>query len=199
MEQYITAGLIGSLVTIIIQAIVNAISERAKHKRDLSSLVFQRKLEVVERAMSWYQETLDMYYMFQTALKEYDKDCNPITGQKIQVACTKSNKLFQEPESRLNSIYLYYDFSDIEKKYHGRESMGHINKLLTFVAEIGHKIATIEPFDFAKQLCVALHEQRVKASHMLADAIDNQVYIIAEIGQRLRTEYKDYLKGLWKT
>lgn len=33
MEQYITAGLIGSLVTII-QAIINAISERVKHKRD---------------------------------------------------------------------------------------------------------------------------------------------------------------------
>jgi hypothetical protein len=29
---------------------------------------------------------------------------------------------------------------------------------------------------------------------MLADAIDNQVFIIAEIGQKLRTEYKEYLK-----
>ena len=104
MEQYITAGLIGSLVTIVIQAIINAISENVKHKRELCSLVFQRKLEVVEKAMSWYQETLDMYYMLQTALKEYDKDCNPITVQKIQVACMKSNKLFQETESRLNSI-----------------------------------------------------------------------------------------------
>ena len=46
----------------------------------------------------------------------------------------------------------------------------------------------------AEQLCVALHEQRVKASHMLADAIDNQVFIIAEIRQKLRTEYKEYLK-----
>lgn len=53
---------------------------------------------------------------------------------------------------------------------------------------------TIEPTEFAEQLCAALHEQRVKASRMLADAIDNQVYIIAEIGQKLRTEYKDYLK-----
>ena len=96
MEQYITAGLIGSLVTIIIQAIINAISEGVKHKRELRSLVFQRKLEVVEKAMSWYQETLDMFYMLQTALKEYDKDCNPITVQKIQLACMKSNKLFQE-------------------------------------------------------------------------------------------------------
>lgn len=157
-------------------------------------MVFQRKLEVVEKAMSWYQETLDMYYMLQTALKEYDKDCNPITVQKIQVACMKSNKLFQETESRLNSIYLYYDFSDIEKKHHGRESMDCINKLFTLVAEIGHKIVTIEPSEFAEQLCAALHEQRVKASHLLADAIDNQVYIIAEIVQKLRTEYKNYLK-----
>ena len=132
--------------------------------------------------------------MLQTALKEYDKDCNPITIQKIQVACMKSNNLFQDTESRLKSIYLYYNFSDIEKKYHGRESMDCINKLLTLVAEIGHKIATIEPSELSEQLCATLHDQRVKASHMLADAIDNQIYIIAEIGQKLRTEYKDYLK-----
>lgn len=48
MEQYITAGLIGSLVTIIIQAIINAISDRVKHNRELRTMVFQRKLEVVE-------------------------------------------------------------------------------------------------------------------------------------------------------
>ena len=102
MEQYITAGLIGSLVTIIIQAVINAISENKKHKRLLATMLFQRKLEVVEKAMSWYQETLDMYHMLQTALKEYDKDCNPITIQKIEQACIKSNKLFQETESRLN-------------------------------------------------------------------------------------------------
>ena len=194
MGQYITAGLIGSLVTIIIQSVINAISERVKHKRELRSLVFQRKLEVVEKAMSWFQETLDMYYMLQNALKEYDKDCYPITVQKIQVACMKSNKLFQETEKRLNAIYLYYDFSDIEKKYHGKESMDYINKLFTFVAKTGHKIATINPSEFAEQLCMALHEQRVEASHMLADAINNQVYIIIEIEQRLRNEYQDYLK-----
>ena len=81
-----------------------------------------------------------------------------------------------------------------QKKYHERESIDCINKLLTLIAEIGHKIATIEPSEFSEQLCATLHDQRVKASHMLADAIDNQIYIIAEIGQKLRTEYKNYLK-----
>ncbi len=194
MEQYITAGLIGSLVTIIIQAVINTVSEKVRHKRELRSLVFHRKLEVVEKAISWYQETLDMYYMLQTALKEYDKDCNPITVQKLHVACMKSDKLFQETEKRLNAIYLYYDFSDIENKYHARESMNLINKLFTLVAELGQKIAIVKPSEFAEQLCMALHEQRVQAAHILADAIDNQVYMIAEIGQRLRNEYKNYLK-----
>lgn len=115
MGQHITTSSIDSLVTIVIQVIINAISERVKHNRELRFWVFQRKLDVVEKAMSWYQETLDMYYMLQIALKEYDKDCNPITEQKIQVACMKYNKLFQETESRLNSIYLYYNFSDIKR------------------------------------------------------------------------------------
>ena len=83
MGEFITIGaLVGSLITIIIQAVINAISERVKHKRELQALVFQRKLEIVEKAMSWYQETLDMYVMLQAALKEYDKECSPITAQK---------------------------------------------------------------------------------------------------------------------
>jgi hypothetical protein len=55
-------------------------------------------------------------------------------------------------------------------------------------------IDIVKPSEFEKQLCEALCEERVKVSHMLADAIDNQVFIIVEIGQKLRTEYKNYLK-----
>lgn len=194
MDQIITGGLIGSLITIIIRAIINAIGERVKYKRELRALVFKRKTEVVERAMSWYQEALDMYSMLQTALKEYDKDCNPVTVEKIQIALLKSNKLFQETDSRLNPIYLYYDFSDIETKYHGRESIQAINKSMDLICKIGQRITTIEPSEFSEQFRTALHEQRVEASHILADAIVNQVYIIAEIQQRLRAEYKKHLQ-----
>lgn len=188
MEQYITESFIGLLVTIEIQAIINTIYERVKHKRELLSWVFQRKLEVVEKIISWCQETLDIYYM----LKKSDKNCNPIMVQKIQITCMRSNKLFQETESRLNSTYLYYDFSDVEKKYHKSESMNCINKLLTLISELGHKIATIELSKFTEQLRATLNEQRVKAPHMLGNAIDNQTIIIAVIGKRLRIEYKEF-------
>lgn len=99
MEQNITAGLIGSLITIIIQAIINAMGDRVKYKRELRSLVFKRKTEIVEKAMSWYQEALDMYSMFQMALREYDMDCSPVTIQKLQASCIKSNKLFKKQKA----------------------------------------------------------------------------------------------------
>ncbi len=194
MGQFVTAGLIGSLITIVIQGIINAISERSRHKRELRSLVFQRKIEVVEKAMSWYQETLDMYYIFQVALREYDKDCNLGTVHKLQVSLEKSNKLYQETESRLNAIYLYYDFSDIEKKYNGRESMEVMNKAFALLHKIGYDMANIQSSDFSERLCDELQGHRVEVSHLLADAIDNQIAIIAEIQLRLRSEYKEYIK-----
>ncbi|MBQ7945899.1 MAG: hypothetical protein IJ280_04215, partial [Bacteroidales bacterium] len=93
MEDYkmIIAGIVGSVITLLLTAILDYLKEIHHNRIELKKILFQRKLEVVEKAMSWYQETLDMYYMLQTALKEYDKDCNPITVQKIQVACMKSN------------------------------------------------------------------------------------------------------------
>lgn len=190
MGPFITAGLIGSMLTLIIQAIKDAICDKVKYKRELRKLVFTRKLEVVENAMTWYQETMDTYYILQTSLREYDKDCNPITVMKLDAACSKCACLFQEAPIRLNALYLYYDFSDIEKKYHGRESMECMNKLVTIVAKISNEISNITPSEFSEKLCAELHGQRVEAAHSLADAIDNQMCIISEIMQTLRKEYK---------
>ena len=53
MGPFITAGLIGSILTLILQAVKDSVSEKVKHKRELRKLVFTRKLEVVEKAMSW--------------------------------------------------------------------------------------------------------------------------------------------------
>ena len=193
MGQFITAGLIGSMLTLIIQAIVNAVSDKVKYKRELRKLVFTRRLEVVENAMKWYQETMDTYYILQTSLREYDKECNPVTVMKLDAACAKCSYLFQETPIRLNAMYLYYDFSEIEKKYHGRESMECMNQLVTIVAKISNEISKITPSEFSEKLRAELHEQRVDAAHSLADAIDNQMCIISEIMQSLRKEYKGYL------
>ena len=40
MRQYVTVALMGLWVTIIVQAIINAISDRMKYNRELRSFVF---------------------------------------------------------------------------------------------------------------------------------------------------------------
>jgi hypothetical protein len=78
-------------------------------------------------------------------------------------------------------------------KYHGRESLECMNKLITIVVKISYEISNITPSEFSEKLSAALHEQRVEAAHSLADAVDNHMYIILEIMQTLRKEYKGYL------
>lgn len=50
-SSLITAGLIGSIITIIIQALLNNWFEGVKDRREIRKLVFQRKTEIVEKAM----------------------------------------------------------------------------------------------------------------------------------------------------
>ena len=148
--------------------------------------------EIVEKAMLCYQNAIDAYLTLQTGLKGSNKDfINPIAVGNIQAAIDRLNKLSYDNENR---IYLYYDFSDIINKYHGRESMDVINKLLLLVGEINQKIESVEPSEFSKQLCEALHDIKIDVFHTWADAINNQVCILTEIGARLRNEYKEYLK-----
>ena len=116
----VTSGLFGSVITFIIQAIVNARINSINHTRKIEILVFQRKTEVVEQAISWYQEAIDTYMMFQMALRTYDKNCNPITMEKIHMSSLRSLKLYNESSTRLNPIYLYYDFKDIYEEFHGK-------------------------------------------------------------------------------
>ena len=191
-SSLITAGLLGSIITVITQALLNNWFEGVKNRREIRKLIFQRKTEIVEKAMLCYQNAIDAYLTLQTGLKGSNKDfINPIAVGNIQAAIDRLNKLSYDNENR---IYLYYDFSDIRNKYRGRESMDVINKLFLLVGEINQKIAAIEPSEFSKQLYEALHEKKIETFHILAEAINNQICILTEIEARLRNEYKEYLR-----
>ena len=48
-SSLITAGLLGSIITIIIQTLLNNWFEGVKNRREIRKLVFQRKTEIVEK------------------------------------------------------------------------------------------------------------------------------------------------------
>lgn len=122
----ITVALLSSVVTIGVKAIFDVCNESKKHKRELLKLVFQRKTDAVEKAMNWYQEAIDCYMILQFACDEVNQSFNVATWSKLITSTAQANRLYQETNSRLNHIYLYYNFSDIEEKHSVAKSSQYI-------------------------------------------------------------------------
>ncbi len=96
INDILASGLFGSLLTLIIKILWDSRNASIAYKRELRKQVFQRKTEVVERAMSWYREIVSMYSIFQVAAKEYDGSANPVIMGKIQYAGFQLSKMVQE-------------------------------------------------------------------------------------------------------
>ena len=145
--------------------------------------------------MSWYQEAVDMYSLFQMAIQEYDGSANPVTIEKIQYANIRLNALLQETSTKLNPIYLYYDFTDIEAKYNVAKSAHVINNAFVLIGEIQQYIEP-RPTTNEKELDIRkLWFNQLKQNlDIAASAMDNQKFAIVEMQQRLRTEYQQYMK-----
>ena len=188
----LTAGLVGSILTLIVQAIINACTNRVNHKRTIKTLVFQNKLEIVEKAMSWYQEAIDTYYMLQMALKTFGNESIELSMIRVQTSTAKLLKLFEESSSRLNPIYLYYDFSDIENKYNTKECNLQINRLCSEIADINYKVYNENSTNSTVQPNEATKEQMIKNFNKLADLFDKQIAMITEIQGILRREFYEY-------
>lgn len=195
ITDIITGGFIGSIIALIVKSFFDRWSARIAYQRELRKQVFQRKTDVVEKAMSWYQETVDMYGLFQMAIQEYDGSTNPVTIEKIQYVSIRLNTLFQETATKLNPIYLYYDFADIEAKYNVAKSAHVINDAFVLIGEIQQYI-TPTPISNEKDSELRdLWFLRLKETlDIAASAINNQKFAIVEMQQRLRAEYQQYMK-----
>lgn len=186
---WITAsvGLGSSLITLICTKIIDIYQEKKKFKRELFKLIFERKTSVVENAMSWYQEALDNYFMLQMSCKAYQEGREKFALARLYLAAQQSDKLFKEASSRLNSIYLYYDFSKIEQKYKSSEYTEDINENMNKIADLLVKIQT------AGSDSLILKESKEELKELLlslSDRFDSQINSILEIQGILRNDYK---------
>lgn len=194
MENYnlIIAGVIGSTITLFLTAIIDFIKEKYRTKIEMQKLVFQRKTDTVERAISWYQEAIDCYRMMQTACDALEEEYNPTTYNRLEASFAQAGMLYANTSKALNPIYLYYNFSDIESKYDIQHSWEYINYAVKELGRIDQIILELynqgltDENDQIKTL-------RTKALDILkkfARAIDVQITIITEIMSKLREEYQ---------
>lgn len=180
-------GLGSSLITLICTKIIDICQEKKKFKRELFKLIFERKTSVVENAISWCQEALDNYRMLQMSCTAYQEGRENYAMARLYIACQHSDKLFKEAPSRLNSIYLYYDFSKVEQKYKSSESRDEINDRINKIATLVIKIQSAE----SDSESIGDSKQKLKELLLsLADCFNSQIRIILEIQAILRNDYK---------
>lgn len=155
------------------------------------NIIFKRKTDVVEKAIAWYKEALDTYNMMQITIKGIDTS-NQTTWLALQKLIMKCNNLFEESVSRLNPLYLYYDFQEIERKFHATESLSDINDKLVEIQEIGEKISKLDSKNNQIEYEM-LQKEEALAFNDYSKLIENQKNIIISIQKQLREEYKKYL------
>ena len=185
------SSLLSSLITLIVKYLLEHFGARIAYKRDLRKQVFLRKTDAVERAMAWCQSAVDIYSLFRMTVYKYDLAVDPTI---IEYFGVKFNILFQETLTKLNPIYLYYDFTDIEVKCRVTESLQIINREFEQIVQIQQHISTI-PTTNDEETENKLYLEKLRHSiDIIVSAMDNQRVAIMEIQQRLKDEYRKYMK-----
>ena len=194
MENYnlIIAGVIGSTITLFLTAIIDFIKEKYRTKIEMQKLVFQRKTDAVERAISWYQEAIDCYRMMQTACDALEEEYNPTTYSRLMASFAQAGRLYENTSKVLNPIYLYYNFSDIESKYDIQYSWEYINFTIKELGKLDQQVLKLynQGLTYDSNEIKTLRTNALDILKKFAKAIDVQITIITEIMSKLREEYQ---------
>lgn len=198
MENYnmIIAGVIGSAITLLLTAFLDYLKERYRAKIEIQKLLFHRKADTVENAVSWLQEGIDCLRMMQSACNYIEEEYNPIVYERLLKSAIQANKLFEDTGKSLNRIYLYYNFADIENKYNTIESWDYINFAITEIGKLDQKALGLRNDGFSddSEEIKLLRIQAINLFRNLSKSLNANIDSMVEILSKLRTEFDKYSK-----
>ncbi|WP_290145646.1 hypothetical protein [Bacteroides acidifaciens] len=196
LEEYkmIIAGVVGSVVTLLITAVIDFCKQRYVSRLEMKKLVFQRRTDAAEKAMSWFQDGADCYKMMQMACDEINEKYNPVTWEKLIRSTSLANKLFGETAFRLNPLYLYDDFSEIEKRYNALQVNQDMNDAITKIGRLGLRASELRDRGVAEEAeeLKEIQDKIVGLYREFANILDVQVSMIAEMQMKLKKQYSKY-------
>lgn len=196
MNDYnlVISGVIGSVITLLITAIIDFRKEKYRSKMEMKRMVFQRQTDAAERAMAWYQEGIDSLRMLKMACDEVELDYNSATWMKFVTSSNKMNKLYDSAGAELNPIYLYFDFSMIEEKNNSLKSMMYINYALTEIGKFEQQILNLkrEGVSDDSNEIVEIYKKAIFLLKEMSKAIDDQINSMVESQFELRKYYMEY-------
>ena len=198
METYnlIIAGTIGSVITLFVTAIFDYLKEIYRAKIDDRKIVFQRKLEVAENAVSWFQESIDCYRMMQIACEEMTEDYSPVVQDKFMQSSIQAYKLYLDTPKSLNRLYLYFDTLDIEQKHNLIYSAEQINYTITKLSKLDQDAVELRNQGFSddSEEVKKLQKDAISLFKHLSNSLSSQIAALAEMISTHRAEYRKYSK-----
>ena len=192
----IIAGVIGSAITLLLTALLDYFKERYHAEIEIRKLVFQRKADAAEKAVSWFQEGIDCLRMMQSACDVIEEDYNPVVCERLFKSAAQANVLFENTGKSLNWIYLYYDFADIENKYNILQSWEYINFALTEIGKLDQQALALRNNGLSddSEEIKSLQVKAINLFRNLSKSLDANIYSMAEILSKLRMDFGKYLK-----
>ena len=192
MENFslIIAGALGSAITLLLTALLDLLKAKYMVKLEMTKLLFLRKTDAVEKAISWLQESIDCYRMMQTACNDIDDKYNQFVVEKMINSSAQARKLYNEAEFRLNPIYLYYNFDDVEKKFNLKDSYAMINHCIKAIDEQNKLAISINEQGIEKKEEVNL--KTISLYKDLSKVLEYHIGASAEMIVRLRKDYRKY-------
>lgn len=190
----IVAAILGSTITLLITAVIDYFKEKHLSKLEKDKLVFQRKTDAAEKAMSWYQESADCLMMMQTACSDMGAIFNPITWTMLMQSANQASQLYKETSLRLNPLYLYFDFRKIEEKYQIFASAQFINYTMVKIGEYDEQAQQLR-LNGKDDNSNDILELKSKSIHLfpeLSKALKDQIKSIVAIQEELRKQYNKY-------
>ena len=198
MENYnmIIAGVIGSVITLLLTALFDCLKEKYRAKIEIQKLVFQRKAEAAESAVSWLQEGIDCLRIMQSVCNDIEEKYNPIVNERLLKSATQANVLFDNTSKQLNRIYLYYTFVDIEDKWNTLQSWDYINFALTEIGKLDQEALELRNrglTDDSEEIKI-LQSKAISLFRNLSKSLDANINSMAEILSKLRNEFDKYTR-----
>ena len=189
----VIGGVIGSSITLLLTSLLDYLKEKYRNKIELRKLVFQRKTDAVERAISWLQEASDCYRLMQSACDAMEYEYTTTSYNRLVASFVQANKLYENAGEKLNPIYLYYNFSEIEKKYNIQYSWNQINLAIKELEKLDLLALEMYKQGMADD-CNEVREIRCKAIDILkifSKHTGTQTQIITEIMDIIRNDYQN--------
>lgn len=196
MEEFkmIVISLLSSAITLLLKAFIDYMLENRKDKSELKKLMFQRKTDAVENAMSWYQEAIDCFSTMQMACEVLKEDFNTIDYSRYVLASQKAKALSEETAKRLNPLYLYYDVTQIEQKYDTTNSLYYIFNAVKEISKLDQKAKELSEEGLAPDSIEIKNVMNQGKSFFdgLYKALGIHIESMANLQKRLRLEYIGY-------